>query len=317
MQDSLYSWYGLVIMRTMTSSLFPTDEEIERLIVGPESMTWQFGSDLRLFLSMLYPLLLQVAHPTVGAGVRDYSDFEKRPWNRLFGTIDYLLVLQYGRHDAAAMGRRLRELHKRFTGVKPDGERYYALEPDAYAWVHATLLDAYVTGHAHFGRPMTPAQIERFYAEYKGLGRLVGVRDGDLPPTWDDFRRYFDDVVENELEHTDTVDRVLRAINEATIPALPDFVVKAIRMPAGRALYVCGVGLMPPALRDRCEIHWTHRDDRQLRAISALSRRLTPVMPKRTLVSGPTQLRWRRKAIARGPLGARKPDAQAALAKAA
>jgi uncharacterized protein (DUF2236 family) len=286
----------------MAGSLFPTDEEIDGLIVGPESLTWQFASDLRLFLSMLYPLLLQVAHPTVGAGVRDYSDFEQRPFNRLFGTLDYLLVLQYGGRDAAAMGRRLREIHKRFKGTKPDGEAYYALEPRAYAWVHATLLDAYVSGHAHFGRPMTRPQIERFYREYKGLGRLIGVREHDLPPDWDGFRAYFDDVVSGELEHTESVDRVLRALDGVAIPHLPEVVVRAIRLPARRLLYVCGVGLLPEVLRERCEIDWTRRDDREFRGISTAARRMTPVMTRGMLVSGPRQLRWRRRAIARGPL---------------
>jgi len=172
----------------MPARLFPTDDELDSLLVGPGSLTWQFGSDVRLFLTMLYPLLLQVAHPTVGAGVRDYSDFERRPWNRLFGTLDYLLVLQYGGRDAVAMGQRLRELHKGFRGVKPDGERYYALEPNAYAWVHATLLDAYISAHAQFGRPMSREQIERFYREYVGLGRLVGVREGDVPRDCWSFR---------------------------------------------------------------------------------------------------------------------------------
>ena len=298
----------------MAGSLFPTDEEIDDVIVGPESLTWQFGSDLRLFLTMLYPLLLQVAHPTVGAGVRDYSDFEQRPWNRLFGTLDYLLVLQYGGRDAAAMGRRLREIHKRFKGVKPDGESYYALEPDAYAWVHATLLDAYVAGHAYCGRPMTRLQVEHFYREYKGLGRLVGVRETDLPDDWAGFRAYFDDVVANQLEHTESVDRVLRAIRGVTIPRLPEFIVRAVRMPARRLLYVCGVGLLPEVLRERCEIWWTRRDAREFRAIGAAIRRLTPVMTRGMLVSGPRQLRWRRKAIARGPLG---PAAETPLARAA
>jgi hypothetical protein len=41
---------------------------------------------------------------------------------------------------------------------------------------------------------------------------------------------------------------------------------------------------------------------------------MTPVMTKGMLVSGPRQLRWRRRAIARGPLGstAAKPLARAA-----
>lgn len=290
----------------MAGSLFPTDEEIEGLLVGPGSLTWQYGSDVRLFLSPLYPLLLQVAHPTVGAGVRDYSDFERRPWERLLRTIDYLLVLQYGGTEAAATGRRLRDVHKTFRGVKPDGERYSALEPGAYAWVHATLLDAYVTGHAHFGRPMRPDQIERFYREYVGLGRLIGVRERDLPPDWSSFRAYFDDVVQHELEHTVSIDRVLRAIGETPppgIPRLPDFIWKTLRIPARRVLYVCGVGLLPATLRERCGITWTRRDEAELRAIGAASRSLTPVLPTALKITGPAQLRWRTRAIARGPLG--------------
>jgi uncharacterized protein (DUF2236 family) len=289
----------------MAGSLFPTDDEIDGLLVGPDSLTWQFGSDVRLFLTMLYPLLLQVAHPTVGAGVRDYSDFEKRPGNRLSGTLDYLLVLQYGGRDAAAMGRRLRELHKGFAGVKPDGRRYYALEPAAYAWVHATLLDAYVSAHAQFGRPMSPDQVERFYSEYLGLGRLVGVRHGDLPPDWQGFRTYFDRTVAEELEHTESVDRVLRALRHVTVTVMPQLFWKAIGLPASRALYVCGAGLLSPTLRERLGIRWRARDGREFRMIGAATRRLTPVMPQQLLVSGPAQLRWRRKAIARGPLGDR------------
>ena len=290
----------------MPGRLFPTDDELDSLLVGPGSLTWQFGSDVRLFGTMLYPLLLQVAHPTVGAGVRDYSDFERRPWNRLFGSLDYLLVLQYGGRDAVAMGQRLRQLHKGFRGVKPDGERYYALEPNAYAWVHATLLDAYVSAHAQFGRPMSREQIERFYREYAGLGRLVGVRERDLPADWESFRAYFDRMVEQELERTESVDRVLRAVRHVTLPDLPfvpDLFGKALRLPAARALYVCSVGLLPPRLRERLRVRWRAREEREFRAIGAATRRLTPVMPKELLVSGPAQLRWRRKAIARGPLG--------------
>ncbi len=300
----------------MSGALFPTAEETDQLVTGPDSVTWRYGSDARLYASMLYPLLLQVAHPTVGAGVHDYSDFERRPFNRLFRTIDYLLILQYGGRDAAAMGHRLRDLHKQFKGVKPNGERYHALEPDAYAWVHATLLDAYVAGHSQFGRPMTRAQIERFYSEYVGLGRFVGVREGDLPPDWDAFRRYFDDMVENVLEHTQSVDRVLRAIQTIRLPALPRLVSNTLRVPAGRMLYLGGVGLLPAVLRERLEIRWTARDQRLFDLLGASSRRLTPVMPRSLLITGPAQLRLRRRAIAHGPLNPRE-TGPGPLAKAA
>src|SRR5947209_17113579 len=105
-------------------ALFPSDEELDEIIVGPDSVAWRITSDARLYFAMLYPLLLQVAHPTVSAGVCDYSDFERRPWDRLLGTLEYVSLLVYGGADAVPAGRRLRALHQRFHGVREDGTSY-------------------------------------------------------------------------------------------------------------------------------------------------------------------------------------------------
>ncbi len=286
--------------------VFPSEEDAARLIPGRGSITWRRASDARLHSVMLYPLLLQVAHPTVGAGVRDYSDFESRPWDRLLRTIDYVSLLVYGGRDAIAGGRRLRAIHKGFKGVREDGERYYALEPDAYAWVHATLLETYVAGHAHFGTPMNPAETERFYREYRGLGRLIGVRERDLPESWDEFRVYFDRMIDTELVRTVSVDRVLRSTQDPIKPAvaIPDTLWRLARLPARRGLYVGGVGLMKPSLKERLGITWSRRDETEFRLAGAVSRSLTPVMPERFKVMGPATLRWRASEIRRGPLGA-------------
>jgi uncharacterized protein (DUF2236 family) len=285
--------------------LFPSEQEIPDLLVGPDSVTWRYSSDARLYFTMLYPLLLQVAHPVVGAGVRDYSDFEQRPWNRLLRTIDYVTVLVYGGADAVAMGRRLRNMHKGFKGTREDGEPYYALEPEAYAWVHATLLETYVAGHARFGRPMRPDQVDRFYREYTGLGRLIGVREHDLPPNYSEFKQYFDRICAEDLRRTTSVDRVIDATQGDVPPPLPmpRAVWNAARIPARRALWVGGVGMLTPALRQRFGLTWTNADELQFRAIGRASRAVTPVLPKPIRIVGPTQLRFRRNAIQRGPLG--------------
>jgi uncharacterized protein (DUF2236 family) len=295
----------------MSHSLFPTETEVERLLVGPDSVTWQFTSDARLNLVVLYPLLLQVAHPTVEAGVSDFSDFERRPMERLLRTADYLNLLVYGGRDAVTAGRRLRALHHGFRGVRKDGERYSALEPDAYAWVHATLIAGFVDGHAHFGRPMSGEQLERFYREYRGLGRLIGVRERDLPNDWAGFRTYFDGVVESELERNEATDRVLRAVRNAT-PApvpLPGVVWRAARIPAAQMIWMGGAGLLSPALRKRLGIRWTPLDEAAFWALGAATRACGPVMPERLRITGPAHLRSRRDAIAHGPLG----DAELAL----
>ena len=44
-------------------------EEIQRLACAPDSVTRNYASDSRLLMLAGYATILQVAHPTVGAGV--------------------------------------------------------------------------------------------------------------------------------------------------------------------------------------------------------------------------------------------------------
>ena len=284
------------------SALFPTAEEAARLVVGPDSITWRLTSDIRLFLAPLYALILQVAHPTVAAGVRDYSDFDQRPWERLMRTLDYLVVLQYGGSEAVVVGRRLRELHKRFKGTMSDGRSYYALERGAYTWVHATLLETYVRAHEHFGRRMTADELERFYREYVGLGQLVGVHREDLPPTWEGFRAYFERMTAQELVPNETVERVLEAARKSASPEIPSLYRVGWRLLSyapTRASYLGGVGLLSDRLRERLHISWSHREELEFQALSACARSLTPILPPKLRIFGPTHLRWRRREIDR------------------
>jgi uncharacterized protein (DUF2236 family) len=78
-----------------------------------------------------------------------------------------------------------------YRGTKGDGRRYSALEPEAYAWVHATLLETFIRANASFCQPMSAAELDRFYREYRSLGRLIGVREQDLPANWPQFGAYF------------------------------------------------------------------------------------------------------------------------------
>jgi uncharacterized protein (DUF2236 family) len=285
--------------------VFPSEEELDGLILGPESVAWRVTSDLRLNLAVLYPLLLQVAHPTVDAGVTDHSDFEHRPWDRLLRTMDYVSLLVYGGREAAVAGRHLRDLHKRFKGTKPDGTRYSALEPRAYAWVHATLIATYVHGTGRFGTPLTTADTHRFYAEYRGLGRLIGVRERDLPPTWPQFQTYFRRTARTTLEPTASVRRVLTTIQHVTAPPTPISgpLWPMLRLPASRVITLGGIGLLDPVVRRRLDIGWSSLDEAQFRILSAFTKRLGPLMPTSLKVTGPGHLRWRSAEIADGPLG--------------
>jgi uncharacterized protein (DUF2236 family) len=61
-----------------------------------------------------YALVLQVAHPTVGAGVHEHSGFVEDPWGRLLRTLDYVHGTVYGGPElAGTTGARIRGLHRR------------------------------------------------------------------------------------------------------------------------------------------------------------------------------------------------------------
>jgi uncharacterized protein (DUF2236 family) len=298
--------------------ILPPDEEWDRLAVSRGSVVWRYGSDARTLLTGAgAALLLQVAHPTVAAGVREHSDFERDPWGRLWRTLDFVNVFIYGTPaDAARAGRRLREMHRAIKGVAPDGRRYHALEPEAYAWVHATLAEAIVASHQHFGRQLRRDEVERFYAEWRAVGRLLGVRDRDLPEDWAGFRAYVDDMVDQRLEDNDVVQTVIRTLRAPAPPpyveSLPPLVWRLLRAPAARTTELATAALLPPRLRERVGLRISARDARELRLLAALSRRATPLMPKSMRRVGPGYLRVRRKAIERGDFASRRPAAAAA-----
>jgi uncharacterized protein (DUF2236 family) len=300
---------------TTTDPLLPPLEEAVALVPARGSITWRRAGDARLMVGAGYALLLQVSHPVVGAGVSEHSNFREDPWGRLVRTLDYTNVMVYGEpEEAVRMGRWVREMHKRIKGVDRHGRRYHALEPEAYAWVHATLADAIVAGHARFGRPMSRAETEEFYVEWRGLGRLLGVRERDLPADWAGFRAYFDDMVANRLEHTDSVRDVLDALASPSRPpvsALPDSAWRAARLPAARMGALATIGLLPPVLRARFGLRWTRAQELELRALAAASRSVTPLMPASLRRMGPAWLARRREAIIRGGMLA-EPDASAA-----
>ncbi len=286
------------------STVLPTPDEFPALVAKPGSVLWRYGGDVRLISAGAYAILLQVGHPTVGAGVSEHSDFRGDPWGRLLRTLDYSYVMTYGGPALAGeMGRRIREMHKHIKGVKPGGEHYHALEPEAYAWVHATLAHSIVRTHELLGTPIPSGEIDVFYAEWRRSGRLIGVREGDLPETWAEFGEYFERMVRERLERTAAVDEVLESLAAPTrpeLPFLPEAAWRLARIPAAHQITLVTGGLLPPLLRDRFGVEWTPSKQRQLQVLAAASRAATPLLPGTLRNVGPSYLRWRREAIARG-----------------
>ncbi len=278
--------------------------EATDLVPRPGSVTWRYAGDARLIATGAHSILLQVAHPTVGAGVTEHSGFRADPWGRLLRTLDYFYVMVYGGPEAAArMGNRIRDMHREIRGVRPDGRRYHALEPEAYAWVHATLADSLVRWHQLFGRAMEQHEIDQYYAEWRRCGELVGVLESDLPDNWPEFREYLEEMVEERLQRTAAVDEVLEALEHPADPRLPfpaETAWRLARTPANHHVALITGGLLRPALRELFGIEWSRGKQHQLRLMAAASRAATPLLPPTLRNIGPRYLHWRREAISRG-----------------
>jgi uncharacterized protein (DUF2236 family) len=279
------------------STVMPPEDAWQGLVPGPRTITWRRAGDVRMLMAAGYALLLQVSHPTVGAGVTEHSQFRREPWGRLLRTLDYSYTMVYGGPVAAGeMGRSLRSFHKRIRGVAPDGRLYNALEPEAYAWVHATLAEAIVRAHERFGRPLALEQREQFWSEWRALGRLLGIRERDLPAGWSAFETYVRGMLDGTLAHTQAVDEVLAAIARPSAPGLPllsEPVWVLARAPMGHVLSLASVGLLAPELRERFGLHWSRAHEVELRALGATMRAATPLMPSWLKNSGELYLTLR------------------------
>jgi uncharacterized protein (DUF2236 family) len=280
-------------------------QQADELTLGPQSLSWRYASDPRTVLVGPFTQLMHLTHPTVGAGVRDHSNYKADPFARLNRTLDYINLITYS-DDAVEVATRVRDMHRTIKGTNPDGTRYHAFEPEAFAWVQATLANGIITAADQLiGPPLTEGQREQLYREQRGLGLLLGVRTADLSETWSEFKAYRDDMIHQRLNYTDTAHEYLDVMRRPNPPTgLPRFgaaLWPTLRIPSGYATMLITVGLLPPVLRERLNLNWNRTKQAQFQVITASLRALTPAMPERIRIPGPARLRDRANQIAAHP----------------
>lgn len=131
-------------------------------------------------------LLMQLAHPRVALGVAEHSDFADRPLARLFGTLDFLLIVTFGAPDEVArISAKVRGIH---TAVRGDG--YTGNDPDLQMWVNATLIDSALHIYGHVMRPgrAEPGVAEEYYRQARVVAEVLGCPLEEQPPDLAAFR---------------------------------------------------------------------------------------------------------------------------------
>ena len=249
--------------------------------LGPDSLTWRVMADARTALCGGRALLMQVAHPAVGAAVADHSRFRQDPWPRFWGTANSALRLTYGGPRAHEESARLRTLHRDIRGTTPDGTPYHALNPDAYFWVHATLLDSALAAWRHFATPLTPEEESRVYREWRHLGRILGVPDHAMPTDNPEFRAYVEEKTDTLTANQSTQD-VLHSLTGAVPPPgkwFPTALWNRLTPSLGTHLTRLTLGTLPPTLRTALGVEWSTQDSLRFTRQSDRIRRTMSALP--------------------------------------
>lgn len=276
--------------------------------LGPDSLAWLHAGDNLQLLMAGTTLILQTGHPVVGAWVDDHSIFRDDPWGRLRRTTEWGMRLLYGGPGRAQQaGRDLRELHRDIKGTDTHGRSYFALDPEAYTWVHMTTYYAMVMTERLFGeRPLTGDEQARLYAEWCQQGRVLGIRDQDMPPDLPAFWRYFDVMVTDRLEDTPMARYLLdeasaRIRKPPQLSWLPEPVWQAGYSRLGNLGRLVTMATLPPAMRAKMGLAWTPKHARRFRRLQRMVRTSLPVLPRRLRYMPPA-----RQALPRRPAAAPK-----------
>ena len=159
-------------------------------------------------------ILLQIAHPGVGAGVREHSNFSHRPTNRLRTTMTYIYCMAFGTpEEKKQVIEFVNGAHAPVNGVmkegKGTGKPYNAVDPELQLWVASTLYACGITIYEKVFGKLCLERADQIYREYSVLAVALQVPPEMWPQDRPAFWKYWDDNI-NTLDITPAAKEVAR-----------------------------------------------------------------------------------------------------------
>jgi uncharacterized protein (DUF2236 family) len=272
--------------------------EAEQFVtLGPDSIFWRISADWRGVLLAGRVLIMQVAHPVVGAGVGEHSVYKTDPYGRLDRTTRSTMRFIYGEEEAHAEGARLRQMHRDIKGVDDQGRRYSALNPEAYLWVHATAFELGIVFHELFATPLTADEQAQFFQEWRTVGWRLGIPIHHIPKTQAEFWDFWYGVLP-KLENNYVVQDLLWGATQAP-PKVPEFIFRPLNDTLANSTRRLTAYSLPEEIRERIELpKLTPAEERKVRRLLARMRFLGDHLPP-PLLSTPMAAKARKAATAR------------------
>lgn len=244
---------------------------------GAGSVSWKVNREIVVVAGWGRAILLQLAHPSVAAGVDAHSSFRGSlgsSFGRLHATVRAMLRLTFGETEQAiATAAGINAIHDRVRGPDGAGGSYSAHDPQLLRWVHATLLESIPLTYDRLLGPLTPEERDQYCAEAAVMEPLLGMPDGWLPRTSAQLDVYMRDTLSGD---TIVVSDTSRALARAVLYP-PRW---QAAWPAFRAVQLLTVGSLPPSIREAYGFIWTARDERALRRWTIVLRTGLRLLPR-------------------------------------
>ncbi len=228
---------------------------------GSGSLLFEMYGDRRGYLLAPVTGLMQLMHSDLGRGVEQHSAFYDEPLQRLFRSVPQIQGTIFDGHLAGHTADQIREFHRDIKGTMADGRRYHALDPDTFFWAHATFIDTALRSHElFFARPLSERQKEVVYAEGIAWWQMYGLSMRPVPPTYQDFREYWDHMLADVLQATPAAQGLVDFITRPQTmpqPFVPQPLMKLLGPIGGAAFREVMVGTFPHELREIFGLRWT------------------------------------------------------------
>ena len=249
----------------------------EHVRAGRGSISWQLNREIVVVAGWGRAILLQLAHPSVAAGVHQHSSFRGgmgSGFARLRSTISAMLAITFGdTEEVVAAAAGINAIHDRVRGHVPPSPRlrrtsppmaprgetevYSAHDPGLQQWVHATLLDSLPLTYEHLVGPISARERDRYCQEAAIMEPLLGIPAGRLPRNTADLDRYMREMLDSgRLVVTDTSRALARAM---LFP--PKWY---LMWPLFRVVQLVTIGSLPSSIREAYGFEWRARDARAL-----------------------------------------------------
>jgi uncharacterized protein (DUF2236 family) len=241
-----------------------------------DDLAARLAADWRVLLLAPTALVLQVAHPVIGAGVGRYSNYATDPWGRSVWPVMALVMI-----EDRGYGADLRALHKGIGGVDDRGRKYHAWDPEAAFFVLATAC--YISDQLRilFGTPLIREEREAVFLAWRRAGQSFGIPERELPADLAAYDVWFARVLADSLEDHPTVHELLSTLRSAPpLPGVPGWLWRPLAQRViGPIAMLMVVGTLPPLIRERLGLTWTSRDQRRLRTFARLVRLVNALLP--------------------------------------